>query len=190
MGKNASTTGGMGRGGEGVNQRLQADPCESSSCQRSEVTPSITTGSKITKQICHVRLKKNPADQCSPTLSGNRQNMTFISDLVCISMRNSGALGPAPCARRAVPNAASPTKSVPSSCGSALGGPPFPWCSCSSPVPGGWRRARFERTRRRRPKPGRRNTTKKWTSASHLDGKIPLILEIRTESPRQGALAP
>lgn len=42
--------------------------------------------------------------------------MTFISDLVCISMRNSGALGPAPCPRSAVPNAASPTKSVPSSC--------------------------------------------------------------------------
>lgn len=31
---------------------------------------------------------------------------------------------------------------------------------------------------------------KRRTSASHLDGKIPLILEIRTESPRQGALAP
>lgn len=159
-GENARSTGGMGRGGEGVNQRLQADLCESSSCQGSEVTPSITTGSKITKKICQAPFtkKKNPADQRSPILNGNHQNMTFISDLVCISMRNSGALGPAPCPRSSVPNAASPTKSVPSSCDSALGGPPFPWCSCSSPVPGGLRRARFERTRRRRPKPGRCNT--------------------------------
>lgn len=31
---------------------------------------------------------------------------------------------------------------------------------------------------------------KRWTSASHLDGKIPLIFKIRTESLRQGALAP
>lgn len=165
-GENASSADRMGRGGEGVNQRLQADLCISCSCQGLEVTPSITSGSKITKKICQVRLKKNPADQ--PMLSGNHQNMMFISDLVCISMRNSGALGPAPCTRSALPNVASPTKSVPSSCDSALGGPPFPWCSCSSPVPGGWRRARFEHTRRRRPKPGWCNTTEK-------DGHLLLI---------------
>lgn len=58
----------------------------------------------------------------------------------------------------------------------------------------GGRRARFASTRE-----GYRNGVgatargrdrKRETSASHLDGKIPLILEIRTESPRQSTLAP
>lgn len=111
---------------------------------------------------------KNPTDQRSPMLNGSRQNVTFISELVCISMRNQGALGPSPCPPSAVPNVAIPANSVPSSCDSALGGPPFPWCSCSSPVPEGCCQARSEHTRRRRPKPGRCNRTGK-------DGHLLLI---------------
>lgn len=57
--KNAGSGGVMRRRG-GVNKRLQSDPCQSSSCQRSEVTPSIKTGSKITKKICQVHFKKKP----------------------------------------------------------------------------------------------------------------------------------
>lgn len=121
--------------------------------------------------------------------------MTFLSGLVCVhSMRKLGDLGTTPCAHSSVPNAVSPTKSSPSSCDRARGQPPFPWCSCSSPVPGGvggggWGPGLTEQ--------GEETGTgslwrdrKRETSASHLDGKIPPILEIRMESPRQNMLAP
>ena len=89
-----------------------------------------------------------------------------------------------------------PTKKAPSSCDHVIGlRDSHPSHGAHVPPPSlGGRRARFASTRE-----GHRNGVdatvqerdrKRETSASHLDGKIPPIPEIRMESPRQSALAP
>lgn len=112
--------------------------------------------------------------------------MTCLSDcLVCISsMRKWRALGPAPRAHSSVPKRSSSHNPSPASCDRAEGQLPFPWCSCSLPVPMGTQ------------------DQVSWATATELgpDWKrdicfssrweIPLILQIRMESPSQNTLAP
>lgn len=79
-----------------------------------------------------------------------------------------------------------PQKSAPPSCERARGQPPFPWCSCSSPSSLGVGRGPGSTERREETETGSEwRDRKRETSASHLDGKIPPIPEIRMESPRQ-----
>lgn len=59
--------------------------------------------------------------------------------------------------------------------------PPFPWCSSSSPVPrGNGEPGLTERGWETVSVTVGEQDRKRETSASHLDGKIPPILEIRT----------
>lgn len=145
---------------EGEDRSLPSDVHDSSSWKKSRVIPWINTGNKIVNSKQLQSAQRKPACQQEPSV----HDVFIKSACLLFSMRKLRAHSSVP------KGSASHKKGFLRHVFKAQGQLAFPWCSCSSPIPGG-RRARFDCTIKRL-RSGVCVTEKRKTSASHLYGKF------------------